>query len=461
MSLRDKLIDNVGYDGADRRKLRVRSGDDLNFMSSVSAALLLNHSRRVRVLLWTSFFVVLWLIVWAYYAEIDNLTRGTGKVIPSNQLQVIQNLEGGIVSDILVDEGDSVNEGDVLVKIDATGLQSSFDENRLRYDELQAKSIRLQAEASGQPFSVDAQTRQRIPELIRHEKSLYDSNNEQLQSKLRIYEQQIVQKRSEYAENQMKIEQLGLNFELIKKEMAISEPLVANGVVSEVEFLKLQRQAGDIESALKSAKLLKPRLVSVIEEAKNKLEEVRLDFRNRAKEQLNETSAEMARLEKTSVARLDKVERTLVRSPVTGTVKRLYVNTIGGVVRPGMDIVEVVPSQDTLLVEAKIRPADIAFLRPGQKAIVKFSAYDFSIYGSLEGELKHISADTIIDEGDKQSYYLVRVHTDSDHLGSDEKPLKIKVGMTADIDIVTGKKTVLDYILKPILRAKNNALSER
>ena len=461
MSLRDKLIDDVGYDGADRRKYRVRSGEDLNFMSSVSAALLLNHPRRIRVLLWSSFLVVLWLIVWAYYAEIDDLTRGTGKVIPSNQLQVIQNLEGGIVSDILVDEGDSVNEGDVLVKIDATGLQSSFDENRLRYDELLAKSIRLQAEASGQPFSVDAPTRQRIPELLRHEKSLYDSNNEQLQSKLRIYEQQIVQKRSEYAENEMKIEQLGLNFELIKREMAISEPLVANGVVSEVEFLKLQRQAGDIESELKSAKLLKPRLVSVIEEAKNKLEEVRLDFRNRAKEQLNETSAEMARLEKTNVARLDKVERTLVRSPVTGTVKRLYVNTIGGVVRPGMDIVEVVPTQDTLLVEAKIRPADIAFLRPGQKAIVKFSAYDFSIYGSLEGELKHISADTIIDEGDKQSYYLVRVHTDSDHLGSDEKPLKIKVGMTADIDIVTGKKTVLDYILKPILRAKNNALSER
>jgi len=188
---------------------------------------------------------------------------------------------------------------------------------------------------------------------------------------------------------------------------------------------------------------------------------VSLKFNNAAKEMYNETKAEMTRIKRTNVAREDKVQRTDVRSPVNGTINRLLVNTVGGIVKPGMDIVEIVPSQDNLLVEAKIRPADIAFLYPGQKAIVKFSAYDFAIYGSLDGVLTHISASTIVDDIDKQSYYLVRIKTDKVFLGNKEKKLKLIVGMTADVDIITGKKTVLDYILKPILRATENTLSER
>ncbi len=460
MSLKEKLHD-VAFESGPFASQKIRANDDLNFMSSISAALLLRSPVKARLILWISFVIIIWLLLWAYFAKIDNLTRGTGKVIPSNQLQIVQNLEGGIVSEILVKEGDSVKKGDILVKIDDTGLMSSFDENRLRYDELLAKSIRLQAEAYDESFRVDAETRRELPELIAYEESLYNSNKKQLQSNLSIHEQRITQKRSEQEENRMKIKQLGRNYELIQKELAISEPLVKSGVVSEVEHLKLQRQASDIESELKSAELLEPRLESMIEEAISKREEIMLDFRNRAKEQLNEVRAEMSRLEKVNVARKDKVERTLVRSPVTGTVKQFHVNTVGGVVKPGMDIVEIVPTQDTLIVEAKIRPADIAFLVPGQKAIVKFSAYDFSIYGSLEGELTHISADTIIDDVDKQSYYLVRVKTRNSYLGDETNKLFIKVGMTADVDIVTGKKTVLDYILKPILRAKENALSER
>ncbi len=233
------------------------------------------------------------------------------------------------------------------------------------------------------------------------------------------------------------------------------------GIVSEVEFLQLQRQQSSLQGEMQAIKLSIPRLISIIEEQKNNIKEVNLKFRNTAKELFNETKAEMERLKRTNIAREDKVKRTYVRSPVDGTINQLLVNTVGGVVRPGMDIVEIVPSQDNLLVEAKIRPADIAFLYPGQKAIVKFSAYDFAIYGSLKGELTHISADTIVDEIDKQSYYLVRIKTDKNYLGSEKKKLKLIVGMTADVDIITGKKTVLDYILKPILRARENTLSER
>ncbi len=228
-----------------------------------------------------------------------------------------------------------------------------------------------------------------------------------------------------------------------------------------MEFLQLQRQASTIEGEKSAIELSIPRLVSIIEEQKNNTQEVKLDFKNAAKEAYNEAKAEMSRIQRTNVAREDKVQRTFVRSPVDGTIKQLLINTVSGVVKPGMDIIEIVPTQDNLLVEAKIRPADIAFLYPGQRAIVKFSAYDFAIYGSLKGTLTHISAGTIVDEVDKQSYYQVRIKTDKNYLGNEDKKLNVIVGMTADVDIITGKKTVLNYILKPILRARENVLSER
>ncbi|MBW6489537.1 HlyD family type I secretion periplasmic adaptor subunit, partial [Sulfurimonas sp.] len=258
-----------------------------------------------------------------------------------------------------------------------------------------------------------------------------------------------------------KLSNLTKNFEFITRELKLNKPLVDKGIVSEVEYLKLQREASTIEGQMKSTKLSIPRLNSIIDEQRNNILEVQFKFRNIAKEKFNEIKAEMSRIESAIIAREDKVKRTFVRSPVDGTIKQLLVNTVGGVLKPGMNIIEVVPTQDNLLIEAKIRPADIAFLFPGQRAIVKFSAYDFAIYGSLRGTLTHISADTIYDEASRQNYYLVRIKTDKNHLGEEEHKLNIMVGMTADVDIITGKKTVLDYILKPILRARENVLSER
>lgn len=460
MSLKDKFVD-YSYQKDDLKKLHVKDVADLNYMNSVSSALLMHNSFTTRLMLWISALVIIWLILWAYFAEIDALTRGQGKIIPSQQIQVIQNLEGGIVSEILIREGESVKKGDILLKIDDTGFLSNYNESQLRYNELQAKSIRLLAESTGKLFESTEKIREESPSLIAHELSLYRTNKQQLENNVLIYNRRLLQKENELEEATGKLEQLTNNYNLINKEVQLNKPLVDKGIISEVEFLQLQRQAGTIEGEMKATKLSIPRLTSVIEEQKDNVKEVIFMFRNTAKEEYNEAKAEMSRLESSNVAREDKVERTMVRSPVDGTIQQLLVNTVGGVVKPGMDIVEIVPIHDNLIVEAKIRPADIAFLYPGQRAIVKFSAYDFAVYGSLEGTLSHISADTIVDEIDKQSYYTVRIKTDKSYLGSENKKLNIMVGMTVDVDIITGKKTVLDYILKPILRARENVFSER
>lgn len=460
MNLEDKFVD-YSYNKDEIKKFHVKDEDDLEYMNSVSSAMLMHSTLSTKLMLWASAAVIIWLITWAYFAEIDSLTRGQGKVIPSHQIQVIQNLEGGIVSEILVEEGEHVKKGDILVKIDDTGFLSNYAESQLRYDELEAKTIRLLAESTGKEFKVSDEIRAKSPQLIEHEESLHKSNKEQLENNILIYNRRLEQKINELREAQSRLVQLKDNFSLISREVELNRPLVKKGLVSQVEFLQLQRQANNIEGEMKSLKLSIPRLLSIIEEQKDNIKELKLNFYNTAKEEFNKARAEMSRIERINIAREDKVNRTFVRSPVDGTIKQLLINTVGGVVRPGMDIIEIVPTQDNLLVEAKIRPADIAFLYPGQRAIVKFSAYDFAIYGSLEGTLTHISAGTIVDDIDKRSYYLVRIKTDRNYLGSEDKKLNVIVGMTADVDIITGKNTVLNYILKPILRAKENTLSER
>ena len=460
MSLKDKFME-YSYSKKDIQKLRVRNEADLEFINSVSSAMLMKNNITTRLMLWIGALVIIWIITWAYFAEIDALTRGQGKIIPSHQLQVIQNLEGGIVIDILIEEGQQVKKGDILIKIDDTGFVTNYVENQLRYDELEAKSIRLLAESTKTDFKVSDEILSKSSELIKHERSLYLSNLDQLNNNILIYTRRLKQKITEKKEAQAKLNQLRSNLSLIVQEVQLNKPLVDKGIVSEVEFLQLKRQKNTLYGELEVIKFSMPRLVSIIAEQRNNIIEISFKFQNAAKEAYNETKAEMTRIKRTNIAREDKVKRTDVRSPVDGTINRLFINTVGGIVKPGMDIIEIVPTQDNLLVEAKIRPADIAFLYPGQKAIVKFSAYDFAIYGSLSGVLTHISASTIVDEVDKKSYYLVRIKTDRNHLGTEENKLNLIVGMTADADIITGKKTVLDYILKPILRATQNTLSER
>jgi len=282
----------------------------------------------------------------------------------------------------------------------------------------------------------------------------------QLEQKQSILEEHLKQREQQIKEATNRKEELQARYELIEKEIELTEPMVKRNLVPEVEFLKLKRQASEIKGNLDAITLSIPRISSEINEAQKTIKETRLGLINKSKEEYNECISEIARIEEVQQLLKDKVSRTVLRSPVDGTIKQLFVNTVGGVVYPGHELIEIVPLEDKLLAEVKIKPADIAYLHPAQEAMVKFSAYDFSIYGGLKGRVVNISPDTITNERG-ESYYLVRIKTDESHLGSADKPLKIMAGMTVSVDILTGKKTVLDYILKPILKAKYNALRER
>lgn len=434
--------------------------EDLDYVTDANVAIIESTPRGGRALLWIVVLFFAAAVYWADRAEVDEVTRGNGKVIPSRHVQVVQNLEGGIVSAILVKEGQLVEAGQVLVRLDATRFASSLRESMVNVFALKAKAARLRAEAENVPFKAPAAVESRHPEVVKRELDLYLSRKRELESRIAIYTRQLDQRRIELSELNAKRQQLERSSELAQRELELTAPLVAEGAVSEVELLRLRRQVSDLDGELERTRLAIPRIQSTYDEAKRKIEEVELEFRNGAREALNETESEIARLEESSEALEDRVQRTEVRSPVKGTVKQLLVKTLGGVIQPGVAIAEVVPIDDTLLVEARVPPRDIAFLHPGQDAVVKISAYDFAIYGGLEAKLEHISADTIVDE-EGDSYYQVRVRTDKAYIGPESNPLPIIPGMQAEVDILTGKKTVLTYVLKPVLRARQKAFTER
>lgn len=435
------------------------SPEDIEYMSSLSAAVLEQQTSRSHIVVWIASIGILWLIVWSSFAEIDERTRGSGKVIPSQRIQTIQNLEGGIVSEMFVKEGDRVKQGQPLMKIQDVGFTGSFNEKQLKINELRAKSYRLNAEASGQGFAVPTSDQQGMSLLISQEANLHMSQQSQLSNAVAIIDAQISQKGKELLESRAKREELKNAYELISQEMAITEPLTKNMVVSEVQFLQMKRQAAMIKGDYQATEHTIARIQENIGELRKRRMEIVYEFRNKAKQELNSVTAEIQQIKESESVLADRVDRTIVRSPVNGTINQILVNTIGGVVKPGMDMLEIVPEDDMLMVEVKIKPSDIAYIYPGQSANVKFTAYDFSIYGGLKGKVKHVSANTITDEKDN-SYYLVRIATDKSFLVKDGKPLEIMAGMTVDVDILTGKKTVMDFILKPILKVKQNALGE-
>jgi adhesin transport system membrane fusion protein len=348
----------------------------------------------------------------------------------------------------------------VLLRIDDTGFASSYGEQRARYFSLVAAVARLEAEISetSPVFPVDVQNA--APDILASEVALYQNRQSELQSSIDILRRQVEQKEQEQRELQNRLEQQQRSYQLAVKELEITAPLEKEGAVSKVELLRLERQVNDLKGDMDAARLALPRVEAALQEANRRIEERVLKFRSDALAELADKKEQLARIGQSIVAAEDRVTRTLVRSPVRGTVKQVLVSTVGGVVKPGMDLVEIVPLEDNLLVEARVRPQDIAFIRPGQDVMVKISAYDFSIYGGLPARLEQISADTITSERG-ESYYLVRVRTERSSLGAESNPLPIIPGMVATVDIITGKKTVLAYMLKPVLKASENALRER
>ena len=380
---------------ADIDKFRLRElNENMHYFSPKGA----------RLIIWGIFLFIVCLFIWTSFAKIDEVTRGEGKVIPSRQVQIVQNLEGGIITSIPVREGDVVDKGQLLVQLDDTQYLAALRESEIHCMEHRAKAARLRAEATQKPFVPPEVVVTHYPEFVKHERELYIAHKAQF----------------ERQENSL------------QKELSMMKPLVKDGAVSEIEVLRLER----------------------------KLNEIRDQYITGAKKELNEVLAEISRLQETNQVLRDKLKHTKITSPLRGIIKQVMVNTIGGVVRPGMDIIEIVPLDDSLLVEARVTPADIAFIHPGQNVMVKITAYDFSIYGGLKGKIENISADTLSDENN-HSYYKIRVRTDKSNIGTDSAPLPIIPGMSARVEILTGKKTILQYLLKPILRAKEMAFRER
>ncbi|MBA4502779.1 HlyD family type I secretion periplasmic adaptor subunit [Marinobacterium marinum] len=410
-----------------------------------------------RGLLYTILIAFVLLLVWSAMASIEEVTRGEGKVIPARQLQIVQSPDGGVVRELHVSEGDKVEAGDLLVKIDPTRFVANFQETEVRIFALQAKVERLNALLNDEHWQPEQGATPEQRAVLQREKAFFAESLSEYQQGQAVAGEQLSQQQRGLQEAQAKVRAARQEVRLSGQELRVTRPLLESGAVSEVDLLRLERDLAAASGELRRAEAETERQRAAVEEAEARIGETRHAARNRWRTELSDASAELSGLKEGAVALADRVKAAELRAPVSGTVQRVLYNTTGGVIGQGDAVVEIVPADDRLLVEAKIAPRDIAFLRPGLPATIKLHAYDFSIYGGIPAEVQHISADTITDKRDN-TYYLVRAITNERALSD---ALEVMPGMTAQLDIITGERSVLSYLLKPILRAKANALGER
>ncbi len=399
-------------------------------------------------------------IGWSAMARVEELTRGEGKVVPASRIQLVQNLEGGIVRQIGTREGAVVQAGDVILNIDATGPGSSLEERREKLIGLRAVIARLTAQAEKTPLLLPPEIAEGRPALAREQGELYAARMREIAAALGALDLQAEQRRQEITEIRAKIASLTRAVELAQEELELTRPLVDRGAAARVDLIRLDARLNETRGQLEAATLALPRIEQALAEVEARRREKEANDRAEMRHQLSEARIQAAALEQGMKSDADKVERADVRAPVTGLVKTLHVTTIGQVIKPGMDIVEIVPINDALIIEARVRPQDIAFLRPGLDAIVRLTAYDYTLYGTLKAKLEHIGADSITTEKG-ETFYLVRARTDRAHLEKDGKIMPILPGMVANLDIMTGQKTVLTYLIRPLTRLKSEALRER
>lgn len=431
---------------------------DEEFANDVRAAL----DRRSNAGVWGLLLAVLLLLgalaVWAYFARIEEVTTGDGRVIPSSQIQIVESLEGGLVAEIFVREGDVVDAGEPLIRIDDTDFAANLGELEKQRNALLIRARRLEAEAHGEPLTL-SEGEAGQPASAR-ELALFTARQTALRQELSVIEQQLSQRQLEKVELETRLVSVQLSSDLLNEELQSARRLSEAGAFPKMDLLRLEREAqgGKLEVELLNASI--PRSEAAISEASARLESAVLGFRAKAHEDLTQTLNELTVLEETIRSAQDKVTRTVLRAPVRGIINKFSVATIGAVVSPGENISELVPLDDTLLIEAQIRPQDVAFLYPGQSARVRVTAYDYTVYGDLPGVVERIGADTLTNEEGK-TFYRVVLRTDRNWLGSESNPLPIIPGMVVSASILTGDKTVLDYLLKPIIKARSEALRER
>lgn len=401
--------------------------EDLDFIADSKAALLTKSTPLAGIILYTILVLLIIGLIWAYFATIEQVTVGLGKVIPSSEIKVIQSLDGGIISSIPVDEGMLIKKNQKLIEFDNTRYKGDYDQSREKYFALQAAIARLTAETQSlQEINFPKDLLIKHNDLIATEKKLFEAKQTALKQEMAVLQK---------------------NYELAEHVLKIYEPLLQKGVVPKIDYFKAQQAANEIQRSMLA---------------------LNDKYREDALTELGQRKADLAVVTESLTTLKDKMQRTIIYSPVAGIVKKIYVHTVGAVIQTGQSIMEIVPVEDSLLVEAKVKPADIAFIQLGQDATVKITAYDYSIYGSLAGKVEYISADTLDDgkasvmqDKDEANYYLVTVRTKKSYLGSDKYKLPIIAGMKAMVYIKTGKKTILEYLLKPLIKAKEESLRER
>lgn len=405
-------------------------------------------SRAANLMLWVIAAFVGIFVLWAALAKVDEVSRAQGRVIPSRQLQVVSNLEGGIVRDILVRQGQKVEAGQPLLRLDATQFSAQFTKEQEGYNALVARITRLQAEVDGASPQFPAGLVTTSPALVAAERSLHQARQSELAAAISVANSQLDQTRTAVITR-------GQAKSLADRELALIGPLVEKGIEPQIELLRAQSAASQATGEYRGAQ-------SAVNQATSELRSIREQFRSKAVDDLTAAKAELGGMGRELPALQDRVTRTELRAPISGTVNRVLVATVGGIVKPGEPLVEIVPSDDTLFVEARVSPADIAFVRPNQKAQVKLTAYDYAIYGSLVGRVERISPDAVLtDERTGETHYLVRIRTDGRLLDASGRPLAITPGMVAEIDLLGEKRSILSYILSPIERVGGKALREK
>jgi adhesin transport system membrane fusion protein len=439
---------------------KLMSADILDVMPDVEAAARRGGHQFAYILSITVFAFFVIFLLWANWATLDEVTRGDGQVIPSSRVQVIQNLEGGIIAEVLVHEGQIVEANDILLRLDNATAQSNYRDIRSQHLAGLAGIARLEAMLRDAEPVYPKELIEQAPDILEDQKRIHAARKGQIAAQLGALESQVTQRRQEIAEMKSRQTQLSQSLAIAQEQHNLAKPMADQGIYPRVEFLTLERELSSLKGDLNTIKLSLTRANSALQESEQRVAEQVSAAKSEMSSELTKLRQETQSLAEAITAGRDRVSRTEVRSPVRGTVKQIKQTTIGGVVRPGDDMMEIVPLDDRLLIEARIRPADIAFLHPGQPAMVKITAYDFGIYGGLKAKLEEISADTL--RNDKgESFYRIRLRTDKNTLMHRGQPLPIIPGMTASVDILTGEKTVMDYLLKPILKAKERALNER
>lgn len=405
--------------------------------------------------------LILSFLVWANFAKLDVVTRGTGHVIPIQKTQVISNLEGGIIKEVLVKEGQIVEASQVLIRLEPKVAKAHFKARREQYLRYLAAASRLEAQLDGKEYQVPEEIKKELPTVAREEATHYLERMKQLETQQSIAKQVMAGKKQEVIESKEKIAQSQEQLKLSQQELKMVEPLVNEQLISKREILRLERDAANLKGEVAAGKASLPKAEAAFEQAQFEFKQVSIRFQNEDQEQLRDIKIKLAEEQGLMFESHDRMTRTEILSPLKAIVKEIKLKTKGGVIRGGDEIITLVPYADTLLVEALIPPSDIAFLHVGQEANVKVMAYDYSIYGSLRGKIIEVSADTVHDSELKKDFYRVLIDSQHNYLLDKGKKLPIIPGMSVEVDILTGTRTIMQYLLKPIIRGTSSSLTER